>query len=134
MAQTAPFPAAAGLFQFRLRVDEEERFRNANLSLFPRDILASEVPTKKYRRQSFHSSGAFPNELLIPWNKSVPEISCIYRAAETKSLQSGFERIAVNGRGREIRCYLEALPAPYQPEDVDPDHPDVFFLLTLNSA
>jgi hypothetical protein len=134
MAQTAPFPAAAGLFQFRFRVDEEERFGSTNLSLFPKTDLDSEAPNKKYRRQSFHPSGSFPTELLIPWNKSVPETSHIYRAAETRSLQCGFERIAVNGRGKEIRCRLEALPAPYQPESVDSDHPDILFVLTMNSG
>jgi len=90
--------------------------------------------TRKYRRQSFHSSDSFPRELVIPWNKSVPETSHIYRAAEARSLQSGYERIATGGRGKEIRCYLEALPAPYQPEGVDPEHPDILFLLTMNSA
>jgi hypothetical protein len=72
--------------------------------------------------------------MTIPWNKSLPETSFIYRAALTKSLQRGLERIAVDGRGKEIRCYLEALPAPYQPEDTDPDHPDILFLLTLNTV
>src|SRR5713101_8558145 len=134
MAQTASFPAAAGLFQFRLRVSEEERFGIANLSLFSKTEPNSETPTRRYRRQSFHSSPSYPNELLIPWNKSVPETSQIYRAAETKSLQCGFEMITGNGRAKEIRCYLEALPAPYQPEGVDCDHPDILFLLTMNSA
>jgi len=134
MAQTASFPAAAGLFQFRRRVREEEGVGSRNLNLFTNNDPESETPMKKYRRQSFHSSSFFPRELLIPWNKSVPETSHIYRAAKARSLQSGFERIALNGRGREIRCYLEALPAPYQPEDVDPEHPDILFLLTMNSA
>jgi len=134
LAQTAPFPAAAGLFQFRLRVGEETGLGNRNLNLFSKSAPNSETPTKKYRRQSFHSSGSFPRELVIPWNKSVPEASHIYRAAKARSLQSGFERIATNSRGKEIRCHLEALPAPYQPEDVDRDHPDILFLLTMNSA
>jgi hypothetical protein len=134
MAQTAPFPAAAGLFQFRLRVSEES-LGSRNLNLFSdNNDPNSEIPAKKYRRQSFHSSASFPRELVVPWNKSVPETSHIYRAAEARSLQSGLEQIATGGRGKEIRCYLEALPAPYQPEDVDPEHPDILFLLTLNSA
>lgn len=133
MAQTASFPAAAGLFQFRYRVGEEENFGSTNLSLFSNTNLGPERPTKKYRRQSFHHSGSFPRELQIPWNKSVPKTSLIYRAAETESLQRGFERIAANGRGKEIPCNLEALRAPYQPEDVDPGHPDILFLLMMNS-
>lgn len=134
MAQTAPFPAAAGLFQFRLRVSEEEELGGRNLNLFSNSDQDSEIPAKKYRRQSFHSSDSFPRELVIPWNKSVPETSHIYSAAKSRSQKSGFERIATSGRGKEIRCYLEALPAPYQPEEVDPDHPDILFLLTMNSA
>ena len=134
MAQTASFPAAAGLFQFRGRVSEEEGLGSRNLNLFSNNDPDCGTPMKKYRRQSFHSSSSFPRELLIPWNKSVPETSHIYRAAESRSLQTGFERIAINGRGKEIRCYLEALPAPYQPEDVDPDHPDILYLLTMNLA
>jgi len=134
MAQTASFPAAAGLFQFRRRVSEEVGLGSRNLNLFSNSDRDSETPAKKYRRQSFHSSDSFPRELVMPWNKSVPETSHIYRAAKARSLQSGFERIATGGREKEIRCYLEALPAPYQPDDVDPEHPDILFLLTMNSA
>lgn len=133
MAQTAPFPAAAGLFQFRLRVSEAEGLGSRNLNLFSNNDPDAEIPPKKYRRQSFHYSDSFPRELVIPWNKSVPETSHIYRAAEVRSLQSGFERIAPGGRGKEIHCHLEALPAPYQPEDLDTEHPDILFLLTMNS-
>lgn len=132
MAQTAEFPAAGGLFQFRLRVGESQD--NGNLNLFATVNPDSLIPTKRYRRQSFHPSLSFPSLLTIPWNKSVPETSLIYRAALTKSLQRGMERIAVDGRGKEIRCYLEAIPAPYQPEDSEPDYPDILFLLTLNTA
>jgi hypothetical protein len=132
LAQTAAFPGAAGLFQFRLRVGEGHD--NGNLHLFMPANADSKIPKKKYRRQSFHTSSTFPSELTIPWNKSVPETSLIYRAAQTRSLQRGFERISVDGRRKEVRCLLEALPAPYQPEDADPDYPDVLFLLTLNTA
>lgn len=134
MAHTASFPAAAGLFQFRLRVGEDDPTADANLSLFSEAESNREAPKKKYRRQSFHPSLSYPNQMTIPWNKSVPETSQIYRAAEAKTLQCGFEAIAVDGRGKQIRCYLEALPAPYQPEGIDPDHPDILCLLTVTSA
>jgi IrrE N-terminal-like domain len=134
MAQTASFRAAAGLFQFRRRMNEDVGLGNRNLNLFSNGDAEATAPPKKYRRRSFHASQCFPSELTIPWNKSVPETSLIYRAAQTRSLQGGFERITVDGRGKEIRCYLEAFPAPYQPEDVDPDHPDMLFLLTMNTA
>jgi hypothetical protein len=133
MAQTASFRAAAGLFQFRRRVSEEVGRGSRNLNLFSNVDAEAEAP-KKYRRQSFHASQSFPGALTIPWNKSVPETSLICRAAQTRSLQRGFERVAVDGRGKEIRCYLEALPAPYQPEDADQAHPDILFLLTMNTA
>jgi hypothetical protein len=134
MAQTASFPSAAGLFQFRFRVGEDDSVEEANLSLFSKGELNREAPSRKYRRQSFHSSPSFPNELTIPWNKSVPEISNIYRAAEMKTLQCGLEAIAVNGRGKQFRCYLEAIPAPYQRDGIDPEHPDILFLLSMNSG
>ncbi len=134
MAQTASLRAAAGLFQFRLRVGEADSARSVNLPLFPKTRINLEAPTKKYRRQSFHPSPSFPSDLVLPWNKSVPETSHIYLAAETKAFQCGFETIPVNGRGRDIRCYLEAIPAPYQAEGADPDHPDILCLLTVTST
>ena len=134
MAQAASFRAAAGLFQFRRRVSEEMGLGSRNLNLFSNVDTETEAPPKKYRRKSFHASQSFPGELTIPWNKSVPETSLVYRAAQTRSLQRGFERITVDGRGKEIRCYLEAIPAPYQPEDADQDHPDILFLLTMNTV
>jgi len=134
MAQTASFPAAAGLFQFRFRVGEADSPGNTNLALFPRMERNQDIPTKKYRRQSFHTSPSFPSDLTLPWNKSVPETSSIYRAAETRSLHCGFEAIPVNGRGKQIRCYLEAIPAPYQAEGIDSEHPDILCLVTITSA
>ena len=133
MAQTASFPAAAGLFQFRFRVGEADSTGNANLALFPRMENNQDFPTKKYRRQSFHTSPSFPSDLTLPWNKSVPETSSIYRAAGTRTLQCGFETISVNGRGKQIRCYLEAVPAPYQAADFDSEHPDILCLVTITS-
>jgi len=43
MAQTAPFPAAAGLFQFRHRVSEEEGLGSRNLSLFANNDPDAEI-------------------------------------------------------------------------------------------
>jgi Zn-dependent peptidase ImmA (M78 family) len=134
MAQTAAFPAAGGLFQFKLRVGEAERVDPRNPSLFSKFPESLDMPVKKYRRQSFHYSEFFPRELVIPWNKSVAETSHIYRAAESGTLQRGLEKIPINGRGKQIQGHLEAMPAPFQSEDCDSDHPDILFLLTLNSA
>lgn len=132
MAQTAPFRAAAGLFQFRLRVSEEVGRGSRNLSLYSNLETKTQNPPKKYRRRSFHASRSFPSRLTIPWNKSVPDTSLIHRAAQTRTLQRGYERITVEGRSKEIQCYLEALPAPYQPQDTDSDHPDILFLLNMD--
>jgi hypothetical protein len=115
-------------------VSEEVGLGSRNLNLFSNVAAETEAPPKKYRRQSFHASQSFPGELTIPWNKSVPETSLVCRAAQTKSLRRGFERITVDGRGKEIRCYLEAIPAPFQPKDADQDHLDILFLLTMNTA
>ena len=134
MAQTAAFPAAGGLFQFKLRVGEAEHVDPKNPSLFSKFSENLDMPAKKYRRQSFHRSEFFPRELVIPWNKSVAETSHIYRAAESGTLQHGPEKISINGRGKQIQAYLHAVPAPFQSEDYDPGRPDILFLLTLNSA
>lgn len=129
MAQTAPFPAAAGRWCFRRRIGEENAVSNATRELFPRRRQVLTVPQRKYRRQAFYYSATFPRHLVIPWNKSIPVDSCVYRAAKTRTIEQEYEVIPVNGRGKSLPCFLEAVVAPYQPDDADPDWPDVLFLL-----
>jgi Zn-dependent peptidase ImmA (M78 family) len=132
MAETAPFPAAAGLLKFRLKTGEERASADLSGALFPIRAKKQEMPWRKYRRQSFYYSQSFPRDLVIPWNKSFPGTSCAYQAARMKATASGYEIIPVNGRGKVLDCLLEAVPAPYQPDDVDPSWPDVLFLLRAN--
>src|SRR2546429_4332165 len=97
-------------------------------------MCTQEVLDKVLLGVFFFSSRRRHTRCSRDWSSDVCSSDLIYRAAEARSLQSGYERIATGGRGKEIRCYLEALPAPYQPEGVDPEHPDILFLLTMNSA
>ena len=129
MGATAPFPAAAGLLRFRHRLNEGKAAVNSTLELFPKHRSAPEPPTKKYRRQSFYPSESFPRDLVIPWNKSIPETSCVYRAAKTGEIETRREVIPLDGRGKNLVCSVEAVPAPYQPPDADPNWPDILFLL-----
>jgi len=129
MAATAPFPAAAGLLRFRHRQNEGEAAPNTTGELLPSQRCAPEPPAKKYRRQSFYYSEAFPRSFVMPWNKSVPESSCVYRAAQTGGIEAGREVIPINGRGKGLLCSIEAVIAPYQPHDTEPDWPDILFLL-----
>ena len=132
MAATAPFSAAAGLFQFRFKTGENEdasAYVSRARDLFGRVEKSSPRPTRKYRRQSFYRSETFPTDLVIPWNKSIPESSGVYRTARTGVIEAGIETIPVNGRGKTLRCFIEALPAPYQPEGTEPGWPDILFLL-----
>lgn len=131
IAATAPFPAAAGLLRFRYRLNESESLVNSTAELFPRRHSTAEPPAKKYRRHSFYYSEAFPHTLVIPWNKSIPEASCVYRAARTAEIETGREVIPLDGRGKALVCGIEALVAPYQSPDAAPDWPDILFLLRV---
>jgi Zn-dependent peptidase ImmA (M78 family) len=129
MAETAPFPAAAGLLKFRLKVGEEHASAGLSGELFPIGSKKQETPARKYRRQSFYYSETLPRGLIIPWNKSFPETSCVYEAARTRAIASGYQVFPLHGRGRVLDCFLEAVSAPYQPSDVDSKWPDILFLL-----
>jgi hypothetical protein len=129
MAGTAKFPAAAGLLQFRHRVEDERRGENLTVELFPTSKKASDVPQKKYRVQSFYYSDSLPKIHVMPWNKSFPETSCVYRAPKEQGIVNGFEAIPVNGRGHILRCQIEVVRAPFQSDETDPEWPDLLFLL-----
>ena len=131
LATTAPFPVAAGLAKFRLRRAEEEASRQLQRNLFSRALNDPHMPQKKYRRQSFHRSDKFPIGLTIHWNKSFPENSCVYRASQSGAIESGHETIPL-GSGKYLSCLMESVTAPFQPDDVDAEWPDVLFLLRLD--
>ena len=132
LATTARFPAAAGLAKFRLRLSEQDAVKRQQRSLFKQEFDELDMPQKKYRRQSFHPSDKFPAGLTIHWNNSFPEDTCLYMAPLTGAVERSYETIPL-GRGKTLSCLMESVVAPFQPDDVDADHPDVFFLLRLNS-
>jgi len=131
MASAADFPAAAGLARFRFRKGEEPREdTRRTLDLFRREKAKQDgTPKPKYRRQSFHYSASFPMEYVIPWNKSFPVTSCIYRAAKTRQIEEGVELIPIGKAERQMMSELQALRAPYQRPEATAEWPDVLFLL-----
>jgi len=131
MAETAPFPAAAGLLKFRRRLSEENAGGPTSGVLFPSKPRTIGAPARKYRRQSFYYSETYPPEFVMPWNKSLPETSCVYRAAKTRAIESAVEIVPLNGRDKFLACSIEAFAAPYQPDNADPEWPDVLFLLRV---
>ena len=133
LAATARFPAAAGLAKFRLKRGEEEALRRLQRSLFKKEFDDPHMPLKQYRRQSFHPSEKFPVGLTIYWNKSFPENSCVYRASLSGAIERSYESIPL-GRGKVLSCLMESVIAPFQPDDVSADSPDVFFLLRLDCS
>lgn len=124
LAQTAAFGAAAVKLQYRLSKGQMQT-APASGYLFPYPDKATVTP--KYRCQSFHKSETFPG--LIPFNKSFSEDSCVYNvsAAEAEICEA-LEILPVVGRG-QVRAKVQAIRAPYQPPDADPEHPDVLVLV-----
>jgi Zn-dependent peptidase ImmA (M78 family) len=128
MAQTVSFPAAAVKLRYRLSKQQQQAGPSSGL-LFPMPEADTVCP--KYRCQSFHRSLRFPGR--IPFNKSFPEDSCVYEAAKGVGILSGVEVVPVVGE-RPVRALVEAVRAPFQPDDADPDHPDVLVLMRVVSA
>lgn len=129
LASACPGVALAGLLRYRRTKAEELKLRllgcGLQKSLFETD-LAQEVLTvamPKYRRQSLHVSASCPKSYMIPWNKSFDLSSCVYRT-DPDRIVSRFEVLPVAGVPKGI---LEAVDAPYQRRDSDPDHQDVLF-------
>ena len=128
LADLADFSVAAIKFKYRL-AKKDMNTRPSYGNLFPMPDPAVVHP--RYRVQSSRRSQTF--DVLIPYNKSVPETSCIYRAGRTAGIQSGFETVAFSGK-RERASRVEAVQAPYQPPGADPTHPDIlafFYLLQV---
>jgi Zn-dependent peptidase ImmA (M78 family) len=130
LATAYPRVAAAGMAYYRGTKGDEEKLRAINLDLQSRlfesdvrDEILSVAPPK-YRRQSLHLSDIFPQKLFIPWNKSFDEDSCIYRTQGGRVV-SAVEALPAHSVPKGT---LEAMNAPYQRPEADPDHPDVLFL------
>jgi len=134
MATTANFPAAAGLARFRYRKGESADPRASTGFLFGcNEIGTDEIPLPKYRRQSFHQSASFPTQSVVPWNKSFPETSRIYQAAQSGVIERGTEVIPLGRQGKDLVCSIEAVSAPFQPPDINPERPEILFLLRTHN-
>lgn len=51
------------------------------------------TPSERYRRQSFHTSAAFPSDHLVRWNKSFADFSVVYGMHPDVEILSGFETL-----------------------------------------
>jgi hypothetical protein len=129
LASAHPGVAVAGLLRYRLRVGEERQAKQPRQSfLFAQGQSEEEkTATPKYRRQSIHFSEVAKEHLMIRWNKSFAESSCVYQAGIGDGIHSAIETLP-NGSGIEGR--LEAIRAPFQREDAHPHFGDVLFFWT----
>lgn len=119
--------SVAGLLRYRLSKKEERSVTpDVQQLLFPSSTgIEAPVLAPKYRRQSLHLSLPCGADHLIPWNKSFGGESCVYRAAESRTIERGRERLP--NRANRLG-YLEAIRAPYQRPDADADRGDILFL------
>lgn len=127
VATAATLPVAAG--RFRYRSTKAEEFKARQGSLFPAPAGSSPAGLK-YRRQSFHRSASYPEHLIFPWNKSLPVESIAYEAIRAGQIVSAEEVLQPKAALR-ARFRVEAVIAPYQPDDAHDEWPDVLVLLTL---
>lgn len=126
LATTHQGLAVAGRLKYRFRKSEERQLQDEKQKLlFASSDLVAEIPNRKYRRQSLHSSAACRASDLIPWNKSFAETSCVYRAVTTQDVARGIESLP--NRASESGS-IECVQAPYQYPLSDLDFPDVLFL------
>jgi hypothetical protein len=126
LATAHPGVAIAGLLRYRRRMDEERKLaRSVQDSLF-NDLkeVSCEVPSPKYRRQSFFPSAACGDEHTIRWNKSFAPESCVYAAAKSDGVCSAIEVLPNQSRQEGL---LEVVPAPFQRGDAHPEFPDLLF-------
>ncbi len=129
--------AAAGLLRFRRRKEEARSIEVQQQPVQQRNLFkvrrapAQEAPEPKYRRQSFHMSDTFPNNLTVRWNKSFDRGSIVYRGAiRPEDLFSAWEPLP---NGRNVDGMLEIARAPYQRDDADSEHPDLIFFWVVPS-
>jgi Zn-dependent peptidase ImmA (M78 family) len=136
LASAHPGTAAAGLLKYRRRKEEQRTIERMQIVVGQRSLFSvqthvtAEVPEPKYRRQSFHMSDGFPDRLVVRWNKSFHAESIVVQAAELGGVLVATEPLP---NGSDLEGRLEAVVAPYQRDDADPDHPDVLFLWVSDS-
>lgn len=136
LASAHPGTAAAGLLKYRRRREEQRTIERMKIVVGQRSLfsvqthITAEIPEPKYRRQSFHMSDRYPDRLAVRWNKSFDAESIVVRAAELGGILDAIEPLP---NGSDLEGRLEAVVAPYQRDDADPDHPDVLFLWVSDS-
>jgi Zn-dependent peptidase ImmA (M78 family) len=126
LASAHPGFAVAGLLQYRRKRGEERKFRLAQRQpmLFSKSNgIAMHVADKKYRRQSLHLSEQCGDDFIIRWNKSFDLSSVVYQAS-TGGIVTEYEELP-NLSSKKGR--IEAMLAPFQSEDADPEFGDVLF-------
>jgi len=131
LATAHPRLAAAGLLKYRRRIDEERKLMVSDQQPLFDDLRGTirEIPSPKYRRQSFFASMSCTDEHIIRWNKSFDACSCVYLAAKSKEICSAVEALPNSARDEGL---LEVVRAPFQREDAHPEFPDLLFLWTAD--
>lgn len=127
-ATAYPGLAVAGLLRYRLTVGEERSLaaKSGQSTLFGLERGRENAAQPKYRRQSFFTSDLCDaDEHIVRWNKSFDIDSCVYKAAIEDKICRGIEHLPNEA---ELAGRIEAIPAPYQRPEADPNHPDVLFL------
>lgn len=132
LASAHPGIAAAGLLKFRRRKNEQRAFEAQRIAnqqeLFKTRLLTKRVAEPRYRRQSFHTSDEFPDDLVVPWNKSFDENSLVYRHPVHDEVLHGTEALPVE---RNCLGQIEVARALFQREDADVNYPDLLFFWTM---
>jgi hypothetical protein len=131
LASAHPGFAVAGLLRYRRRLDEERKFQSVRLqpTLFLNSSGTALIGAdKKYRRQSLHLSEQCDDRFIIRWNKSFELSSVIYEARKG-GIVTGFEKLP-NNSGKSGKT--EAMLAPFQNENADPEFGDVLFFWEEN--
>jgi Zn-dependent peptidase ImmA (M78 family) len=127
MATAHPRLAAAGLLRYRYSKEEERALASSRQqrALFEKSArVKNEAPVRKYRRQSFFMSDACADKHIIRWNKSFILGSSVYAAGVNGGIHRAEESLP---NAAAIVGTLEAIRAPYQRDEADPDCGDVLF-------
>jgi Zn-dependent peptidase ImmA (M78 family) len=126
LATAHPDVAVAGLLKYRRRMDEERKLAGSVQESLFHDLgdVGCEVPSPKYRRQSFFASTSCRDEYTIRWNKSFASESCVYLAAKSDGVCTAVEVLPNQSRREGL---LEVVRAPFQRDDAHPEFPDLLF-------
>jgi hypothetical protein len=126
LATAHPDVAIAGLLRYRRRMDEERKLAGSIQESLFNDLkdASCELPSPKYRRQSFFASASCRDEHTIRWNKSFVPESCVYLAAKSNGVCSAVEALPNMSRQEGL---LEVVRAPFQRDDAHPEFPDLLF-------